>query len=405
MEDYQTTRRGTLAAIGTAILGGCTTENGPQPQEQNDPPNEDNTGDAGSSDEQDKTDEGGDDPDEEDDETEQNNSWNWENVLEKEQEYNQGAQIDNLAERALEGEKIGTNLKDMDNTRYRYSFGGQTWNLEAFLEHNLDKQREFMNAVNDALTLPTHWMHTKEGGYASRFKTQMGATAELILEGGHDADNLQVWGWGNDGHGFNYILSEDHGVFTVDTATSEIGRAGTNPLQDAPYGNDIISQYKDTWIKESSDVNGFKANLIQNFLTNGVYSTSQRVNENAVGYDLERIPDLVEKYKSEDSGEFLWNVHRPAVATTVNRLARDIDEEEKLIMINPDSIEDLPDLRNFDNFQNYKTELEQYTEVMDYEEEDNDINLQLEGSLPEPVAKEEKLGEKMNPRHFAEYAL
>ena len=312
---------------------------------------------------------------EQDDEEEQAaaSAWTWNDVIVAEQEakqFNANQRypgLGSVVESALGGENIGNGLKDMDNTRYAYSHGGQTWDLQHFQNLDLTDEQEFKQAINDALTLPVHYMNTKEGGFASEWRTEMGDAAQIILEQAHNTDNLHIWGWGNDGHGFNYILSEDHGVYTVDTATPEIGRAGTNPLQDAPYGNDIISQHEDSWTENSDTESVIKTSLLQNFLTNGVYEGTA-ANEKSVGYHMDHLNDLADKYKQEDSGEFLWNKHRPAVATTVNRLARDIQEKEKLIMINPDNIENLPDIRNYNKFQKYKTELEKHTEIMDKEE-------------------------------------
>lgn len=317
---------------------------------------------------------------EQDDEEEQAaaSAWTWNDVIVAEQEAKQfnAEQLDNVHERALQGEEIEESYSiDFSKNRHNYSHGGHTWDLQHFQSHNTDTYEGFLDAVSDAITLGVHHIQQNENeGFPSSWRTEIGSTAELLLEQAHDLEDTHIWGWGNDGHGFNYILSEDHGVSLIDTTTNHAGRAGTNPLQNAPYGNDIVSKFDESWVDPDSDIPGFKANTIQNFLTNGVYEGTD-ANESAVGYQLDHIPDLVDKYKAEDSGEFLWNKHRPAVATTVNRLARDIEEEEKLIMINPDNIENLPDIRNYEDFQEYRSELKQYTEVMDYEDEDGDIYL------------------------------
>jgi hypothetical protein len=379
------TRRGTVAGLVT-LLAGCSTSNSSQ-QPQSDPEPQQNTTEQPPAEEEPSQPEGtqqdGKGEQAEDDEEEQADAsdWNWNDVLQAEREakqFNANQRYPGLGgvvEGALEGEEIGRNLEDIDNNAYEYSHGGQTWNLEHFQNLDLTHENEFKQAVNDALTVTNHYMNTKEGDFNSEWNSEMGDAAQIILEEAHNTDNLHIWPWSNDQHGFNYVLSEDHGVFTADGATPAIGRAGTNPLEDAPYGNDIVSQFDESWVDPNSDVPGFQANTIQNFLTNGIYDGLLDVNENAVGYQLGHIPDLIEKYKQEDSGEFLWNVHRPAVATTVNRLARDIDEEEQLIAINPDSLEDLPDLREYDKFQTYRNRLEQHTTVMDVAEYDGVIGL------------------------------
>ena len=364
MSEKEVTRRATLAGIATA-LAGCSTDqknNNPPPQ-QNQTPNQTEQPKQNQTDNQENNQENN----QEENTEQQNNTWNWNNVLEKEQEAKEKAQIDEVVNAALNGENIGENLEDIDNNAYEYSHGGQTWDLQHFQNLNIDNLEDFKTAVGDALTVANHYMNTKKGDFNSEWNTEMGATAEKIIEKIHNIDNLQIWGQSSDQHGFNTVLSENHGVWVADGATPAIGRAGTQPLKGTP-GNDIISQYKDTWIENSDSNSVIKTSLLQNFLTNGVYTGAVEADEKSVGYHMDHLTSLVDKYKAENSGEFLWNVHRPAVATTVNRLARDIEEEETLIMIDPDSIEDLPDLREYDNFQNYKTELEQHTETINKEE-------------------------------------
>lgn len=363
-----------------ALFAGCSTDNSAQ-QPQNDTKPQQNDSEQPSPAEEPSQGEGTQQDDDgeqaEDDEEEQAaaSDWNWNDVLQAEQEFKESHQINRVFEAAVNGENIGANLEDIDDNAYEYSHGGQTWNLQHFQNLDVDNLEDFKTAVGDALTVANHYMNTKEGDFNSEWNSEMGITAENIIEEVHNIDNLQIWGQTNDQHGFNSLLSEDHGVHTADGATPAIGRAGTNPLE-GTYGNDIISQYEDSWIDPDSDIPAFKSSIIQGFITNGVYDHALDVNEAAVGYQLDHIPDLVNKYKQENSGEFLWNKHRPAVATTINRLARDIQEEEKLIAINPDNIENLPDIRNYDNFQNYKTELEKHTAVMDYDDHDGDINLE-----------------------------
>lgn len=371
MKQNNISRRVTLAGAA-AILAGCSTrDNNPQPDPQpdngtqsNEPKEPEDPTNNSSTDKENNED------NEPEEQEEQNSSWNWNNVLEEEQIHREEHKINNLAERALNGEKIGPELSnDIDNWRYEYSHGKGHWDLQHFQELDLTNEKEFMQAVNDALTLPNHYMNSKEGAFASEWRTEMGETAEKILEQAHDTDNLHIWGWGNDGHGFNYILSEDHGVFTVDGATPAIGRAGTNPLEDAPYGNDIVSQFEQSWLKESSDVPEFKANIAQNFATNSMYSIlGKRANEQNVGVHLDILPNVFDKFKAEDSGEFLWNQYRPAVATSVYRREAEDFAEDEGIVINPDKLEDLPDLRNYDDFTEYLSDLENHTEKLRGEE-------------------------------------
>ena len=369
------TRRGVVVGLA-ALFAGCSTGNSAQ-QPQSDPEPQQNDSEqppAAEEPSQPSQGEGTQQDSEgeqaEDDEEEQAaaSDWNWNDVLQAEQQFKQDHQIDRVAEAAINGEKIGENLEDIDNNAYAYSHGGQTWDLQHFQNLDLTDEQEFKQAINDALTVASHYMNTKEGDFASEWNSEMGITAEKIIEEAHNIDNLQIWGQTNDQHGFNSLLSEQHGVYTADGATPAIGRAGTNPLE-GTYGNDIVSQFDESWVDPNSDVPGFKANIAQGFATNGVYDAAgEGINEANVGVHLPLLPEIFNKFKQEDSGEFLWSNYRPAIATSVyKRKAEDFAEDEG-IMINPESIEDLPDLRQYENFQNYKQDLEQHTETLVGEE-------------------------------------
>ena len=359
MADDKITRRTTLTALGTAILGGCTTNQQNQTPNQTEPEPTNQTN------------------NQENNEEQQNNTWNWNNVLQAEQEakqFNANQRypgLSSVVEGALEGENIGENLEDIDDNAYAYSHGGQTWDLQHFQNLDLTNETEFKQAVNDALTVAAHYMNTKEGDFASEWNNEMGDAAQIILEQAHDIDNLHIWPWSNDQHGFNYVLSEKHGVYTADGATPAIGRAGTNPLQ-GTYGNDIVSQFDESWIDPDSDIPAFQANIAQNFATNGMY---EGVNEGNVGVHLPLLPEVFDKFQEEDSGEFLWNNYRPAIATSVYKREAEEFAEDEGIMINPESIENLPDLRQYENFQNYKTALRQHTEILVGEEAMGEVYL------------------------------
>jgi len=356
--------------MGAAVLGGCSTndddDNVPEPEtpSPNETSQENETPEEPTETEQET---------EEDEEVEEQESFTWQDIIDHEQEYNERRAFNedpDIVSAALNGEPVGENYRDLDRVETSYSHGGQTWDLNHFTNMNLNDVDDFQDIMNDAITLGIHHYGDQPNtGGPSEASGNAARTAQLLIEdliqqGEFDEHNLHLFGAGNDNHGFTYALSEQHGLYLIDSTSERSGKSGAGVLSDRA-GYDRIKQYEWNEIKNDR----FKIPGISNFVSNSLYSTSESAITN-VRYNIDIIPEAMEIFDTTktDNGEFLMNTLRPAVATLTHEY---IDEElevgEDVIMINPSSLHNLPDFREYseENFEEYRKELDQHAKVID----------------------------------------
>ena len=369
-------RRGTLAAMGAAVLGGCSTESGeePEPTEtETETPNQTETPEEPVDEEQTET--------EQEKNKEENSSLTWQDILDHEQQYNETLAFNenpDLITKALNGEPLGENYNhQLSNWETSYSHGGQAWDLEHFTSMDLDNVDDFQDILNDAITLGIHHESEQSDYQPSGASGNAARTAQLLInnlieQGEFEDHNLHLFGAGNDNHGFAYALSEQHGLYLIDSTSERSGKSGAGVLSDRA-GYDRIKKYD--WNEIEDDI--IKIPGISNFVSDTLYTTNsgrRGVPVTGVRYHLDLIPEAMEIFDTTktDNGEFLMNTLRPAVATLAHEFVKqDLDQSEDVIMIDTESLYDLPDFRDYseEEFDEYREELNQYTEVIDLEEE------------------------------------
>ena len=376
-------RRSALAAMGAAVLGGCSTESGeePEPTETEEEPTkeEEETQEEPTETEEEPTKE------EEETQEEDEGSFTWQDILDHEQQeierqYEELKSWGNrdILNEALNGEPVGENYRDLDTVETSYSHGGQTWDLDHFTDMDLSDIDDFQDIINDAVTLGIHHYGdqpntggpSESSGLAAR--TAQLLINELIDQGEFEEHNLHMFSGGNDNHGFAYALSEQHGLYLIDSTSERSGKSGAGVLSDRA-GYDRIKKYD--WNEIEDDI--IKIPGISNFVSDTLYTTNsgrRGVPVIGVRYHLDLIPEAMEIFDTTktDNGEFLMNTLRPAVATLAHEFVKqDLDQSEDVIMIDTESLYDLPDFRDYseEEFDEYREELNQYTEVIDLEEE------------------------------------
>jgi len=374
-------RRGALAAMGAAVLGGCSTndddDNVPEPETST--PNETRQENETPTETPEPTET---EQEKEDEEVEEQESFTWQDIIDHEQEYIEGrydwlktfGRNQDILQQALNGEPVGENYSHkLENWETSYSHGGQSWDLDHFTNMNLNDVDEFQDIMNDAVTLGIHH-YAEQIDYPGPSEASGNAarTAQLLIEdliqqGEFEEHNLHLFGAGNDNHGFTYALSEQHGLYLIDSTSERSGPAGEGVLSDRS-GYDRITTFNWNEVRENRTL----INSYTNFVSNSLYTTSEPAITN-VRYNLDLIPEAVKIFDDStiESGQFLMNTLRPAKATLTHEY---IDEEyvvgEDIIMLNPDSLRDLPDFREYgeENFEEYRKDLSQYTEVIDAED-------------------------------------
>ena len=369
-------RRSALAAMGAAVLGGCSTESGeePEPTEtETETPNQTETPEEPVDEEQTET--------EQEKNKEENSSLTWQDILDHEQQYNETLAFNenpDLITKALNGEPLGENYNhQLSNWETSYSHGGQAWDLEHFTSMDLDNVDDFQDIMNDAITLGIHHESEQSDYQPSGASGNAARTAQLLInnlieQGEFEDHNLHLFGAGNDNHGFAYALSEQHGLYLIDSTSERSGKSGAGALSDRA-GYDRIKKYDSDNI-QNERYNGIS---ISNFTTDQLYSIGGPEKRN-VRYNLDLLPEAMEIFDTTqtDNGEILMNTLRPAVATLTHEyIQEEFEVGEDIIMINPDSLYDLPDFREYgeDNFEEYREELNQYTERIDREDAEGKV--------------------------------
>ena len=363
-----------IGSLGIASLAGCAnvlkgdqeTSNSPDDDtsEPTEPPTEEPVNDTEGS-------------DEETEEPEQE-GLTWEKVLEPHNEYKRQRADQELIEKAVNGEKPGEDYGILfDHPEYgpvtltgengtaelvaEYSHGKEYFDMDHFEGLNPNDFDEFLDILNDAVTLKVHKLTKNNGQGVSGYTGDYSFTAEELIEDVFPDVNIETLPTGNDGHGFLYAFSEDHGGILVDSTSKRSGKIGENVLE----GRDGYD-----WIGDEDLIENIRNIPSVGGRAVGALSTFYIEGDGNYGIEPQLLVEIYEDI--QDDADQVFDKVQPMVAATsyLREYTDEIDQDTNTVITG--TLDEIPSRSELESFEAYKEELKPHLVTLEEYQENND---------------------------------